>query len=401
MTPSQPLLECLNSIRQFDFHFHWEKDEWYPEGGFRQMGKRVRCPLELLCQDYAGALICNDPDFPVKPQWAFIGRVLEDERSAWEMARPFVEKHLTHPYVQASLRGFEILHGIPVEDFAGSYWELSERVRRAYFNGILGWLAEAYDKARISRCTNIWTTRYATDHFDRLSDEDQERELEWLPATFRFDFFLVLLFRYRQSGDIAKWVLEAMQDVAGEGVEPPSEPYRNPERFIAPIEERLSAWTFDDYLAFADATMEFFGSRGVRNLKSACCYKRTLEFHRREEREARAAFEVLKEGIVESGAPSAEYEDELRAFEDFAFFRSIELARRRGWRTVQIHTGHCNRKEQEEARPMHLAELIESFPDVSFVLLHGGKQFYADEIALAERFPNVVLDFTWLPLLAP
>jgi len=394
-------LDSLRDIRQFDYHFHWEKDEWYPEGGFREMGTRVRCPLELLCQDYAGALICGDPDFPVKPQWKFIGLAIEDEAAAWEIARPFVERQQTHPYLQASLRGFEILHGIPADEFVDSYWELSRRVRSAYRNGILGWLPAAYEKAHISRCLNIWTTRYATDHYDRLSDADQERERDLLPATFRFDYFLVLLFRYRQSGDIAKWVLEAIQDVTGEGAAPLSEPYRGPERYVAGVEERLAGWSFDDFLRYMDSIFDFFESRGVRNLKSACCYKRSLEFHRREEGDARAAFRSLMGKVVQAGEDPQQYEPQLRVFEDYVFFRAIELARQRGWQTIQVHTGHHNRKEKEEGRPIHLAELIECFPDVNFVLLHGGKEFYEDEVKLAAQFPNVILDFTWLPILSP
>ena len=31
------LEQHLRDIQQFDYHFHWEKDEWYPTGGFRQM----------------------------------------------------------------------------------------------------------------------------------------------------------------------------------------------------------------------------------------------------------------------------------------------------------------------------------------------------------------------------
>ena len=42
----------LKKIPYCDFHFYWEKDEWYPDRNFKHIGKRIRNPLELIFQDY-------------------------------------------------------------------------------------------------------------------------------------------------------------------------------------------------------------------------------------------------------------------------------------------------------------------------------------------------------------
>jgi len=389
----------LDDIRQFDYHWHWEKDEWYPEGGFLEAGSRERCPLELFAHDYAGTVLVQDADFPYANQWDWVGAILADEAAAWDQAQPFVEKHFDHVYIQTLLRGFELLHGVAPGEFVRDYAELSRRVRAAYAKGLLAWLPTAYERGRLLRSVNIWTTRYATHHFDRQSKADQQRELDLMPPTFRFDYFLVLLFRLRQR-DVAKWTLEALQDVAGEQVEPPRDPLHQGERYAEQARQRLAGWSFDDYLRYMDNIFEFFASRGARNLKSACCYKRSMAFHERSEADARRAFGRLVDRVIEAGEPAEDHAEDLAAFEDFAFFRAVQLARQRGWTFVQIHTGHTWRNEQE-ARPILLDELIGHFPDVTFAPLHGGKRFYEDVVELANRHENVVLDFTWLPIVAP
>ncbi len=67
--------KALHNIPYCDYHFHWEKDEWYPNGSFKNIGKAVRNPMELLIQDYAAGELLGCEGFPRQKtggQWQFI-----------------------------------------------------------------------------------------------------------------------------------------------------------------------------------------------------------------------------------------------------------------------------------------------------------------------------------------
>lgn len=400
---NEKIYEELKAIPYIDFHFHWEKDEWYPEGNFKNIGRKVRNPLELIFQDYGGGLFLSQKNFPFKTVWEFIGMAVENEKEAYRIFQPLFKKVSHESKIVPTLKGFEILYDMENLDLSNPshYWELSEKVNQAYRNGILNWLPVAYKKSGIKRCINIWTTRYAREHFDNLTEEEKEKERKLLPPTFRFDYFLVLPFRYKQTADVAKWFREAVQDVNNLPVEQLKHPWEDGFLYNKKIEKYLSSITFDDYLKYVDNIFSFFAKRGVNYMKSACCYKRTLLFSERTEKEARSAFKKLKEEFIGNEKETEEFEETIRAFEDFIFFRCLRIGREKyGWDTVQIHTGHKNHDE-ETARPILLEEIISKNPDINFVLLHGGKYYYKDVITLCEKYKNVVADFTWIPILDP
>ncbi len=392
----------LKKIPYCDFHFHWEKDEWYPDGNFKHIGKRIRNPLELIFQDYGGGLFLSFEEFPFNTSWEFIDFSRKNEEEAYRVVQPLFRKVSHESKISATLEGFKILYRMVDLDLSNPthYWELSKRVKEAYKNGILEWLPSAYEKSGIYKCMNIWTTRYAREHFDNLTGKEKEKERELLPPTFRFDYFLVLPFRYKETAGVAKWFWEAVQDINNLPVQRLKYPWKEGFLYYENIARYLKSISFDDYLKFVEKSFSFFAERGANYLKSACCYGRTLLFKERSEKEARKAFEKLKNEYVGSGRKTEEFEETIRIFEDFIFFRCLKIAKSYGWNTVQIHTGHKS-KEEETARPSLLEEVIKKHPDINFILLHGGKYYYTDVIHLCRKYDNVIADFTWIPILAP
>ena len=392
------IMSFLQDVKYNDYHFHWEKDEKYPDGSFRNIGAAMRNPMELIFQDYGAGDFLACPDFEHKNQWEFIKICVNDEDHAYELARPFFNRLSDAPKLQATLKGFSILYDMPELDLSKPeiYYELSGKVKKAYSSGLLDWLPEAYRKSGINKCQNICNTRYVSEHFDNLSTAKRELEHKLLPATFRFDFILVLPTRYQQLEPVSKWFEEALEDV---GCIPSMSHKKTAYSTINRISKYLKTISFDDYLDYVNKVFDFFESHGIKQLKSACCYVRSLHFQERSEKDARLAFNRLKTDYFGTGKSSKEFEESIKIFEDFMFFKCLDIAVGHDWHTLQIHTGHCANESQ--GRPALLEELICKNPHINFILLHGGKSNYREVIELCGKYSNVYQDFTWIPILEP
>jgi uncharacterized protein len=70
---------------------------------------------------------------------------------------------------------------------------------------------------------------------------------------------------------------------------------------------------------------------------------------------------------------------------------------------VQIHTGiqAHNGNIIENAKPTHLVNLFQEYPDVKFILFHGGYPYGGEQATLAKSFRNVYLDMCWLYIISP
>lgn len=395
------IYKALCEIDYCDYHYHWEKDENYPWGSYRDTGTRTRTPLELMCQcNVAGRFIACEGS-PVKKRWEFTALCATDEEQAYEIARPLIPQVSNAGKFEAAWRGFKILYDMPDLDLANPthYWELSSRVKRAYANGLLDWLPEAYAKSRLNRCVNIQNTRYAREHYDALSDKDKERERDLLPGTLRFDTALVLVMRYQHESTTAKWFWEAVQDVNGMPVETHENNSEAAKAYVGRITDFLKSISLDDYMSFVEKVFAFVAERGCHQLKGVSGYNRALDYHKREEKEARAALEKLQSEFIGQGKPIDDFKEEITTFEDFIVYQCLEMAKRQGWHTVQIHTGHRGGDNEELARPKLLEELICANPDMNFIMIHGGKFDYRDVVELCRDYENVSADYSWIPAL--
>jgi len=144
---------------------------------------------------------------------------------------------------------------------------------------------------------------------------------------------------------------------------------------------------FRDYLEFVDAVIERAKREGYVALKSALAYDRPLTFSDPSEEEARRVFE--------KGAAATEKEALL--FGDFILRRAMAKAYELGL-PVQFHTGLGL---IEGSNPVNLVNLIRRFPDITFVLFHGGYPWIRETAALALTFRNVYVDLCWLPAISP
>lgn len=137
-----------------------------------------------------------------------------------------------------------------------------------------------------------------------------------------------------------------------------------------------------------DSKIEEFKAKGAVALKTVTPYYRGFDYEEVSEREAKNAFETA----VETNSPKQ------KLVEDYMFHfvvrKAIELHL-----PIQIHTGllawntitlkHCN--------PSALNPIFMRYPKGKFILFHGGYPFADETGTLVKAFPNVFLDFCWLP----
>lgn len=126
---------------------------------------------------------------------------------------------------------------------------------------------------------------------------------------------------------------------------------------------------------------------GCRSLKCPIAYDRTLSVGPGTRKVAERVF---------GKAPSVVSEEERVAFGDYVVHFLLELARSHGL-VFQVHTGLAR---LSGSNPMLLMPLIEQYPDVVFDLFHGGYPWIHEVGALAQNYPNVRLNLTWLPQLS-
>jgi hypothetical protein len=126
---------------------------------------------------------------------------------------------------------------------------------------------------------------------------------------------------------------------------------------------------------------------GMRSIKLALAYHRTL----------RAWPTTRADAIAVFGTPPDRITPENRlTFGDYIIHFYMEIARQHDL-VVQVHTGLAR---LPDSSPMLMLPLIEAYPGLTFDLFHGGYPWIHDVGAIAQNYPNVRLNLTWLPQLS-
>lgn len=127
---------------------------------------------------------------------------------------------------------------------------------------------------------------------------------------------------------------------------------------------------------------------GSRSLKAAIAYDRSLAVASVSRRDA----ELMVGTRWDQASPEAR-----QRFGDYIIRFYLDRAREYGL-VFQVHTGLAR---LGGSNPLLLSGLLEDFPTVVFDLFHGGYPWIHESGALAQNYPNVRLNLTWLPQLSP
>ena len=125
--------------------------------------------------------------------------------------------------------------------------------------------------------------------------------------------------------------------------------------------------------------------------KSQHAYHRTLRWQERERSDAEAAFQSLKKLGSEASS------EDRQCLGDWLWARAVELTIKHNL-PFKIHTGYYDGYGAMNAdfiRPANLCELLQSYPNARFVLMHIGYPYDNELIAMAKHFPNVTVDMCW------
>lgn len=144
-------------------------------------------------------------------------------------------------------------------------------------------------------------------------------------------------------------------------------------------------------------------TEGMVSMKSTLAYSREIRYNEVGEADAARDFEALaKDARRTPEGPRRFTERPYRNLEDHMFHHAMRLAEAHRL-PVQIHTGTLagNAGWVENTRPMHLQNLFNLYPRVTFDLFHIGYPYVHEATVLGKIFPNVNVDFCWAHVLSP
>lgn len=150
-----------------------------------------------------------------------------------------------------------------------------------------------------------------------------------------------------------------------------------------------------EYLELIEQSFDFCRQQGAVAMKLTIAYVRSLSFDDPPADRAAAIFAMRDKPVtIESIKPFQDYV--LRFVLEQCIAHDLPL---------QIHTGLQAGLDAnlDECNPTLLSNLFRDkrYSKLKFMLLHGGYPYISESAVLARSFPNVFLDFAWLPILSP
>ncbi|MFB5663463.1 amidohydrolase family protein [Alteribacillus sp. HJP-4] len=161
-------------------------------------------------------------------------------------------------------------------------------------------------------------------------------------------------------------------------------------------------YTLSDYLQAVDEMMETYVREGMVATKLGHAYWRTLQIDSPAFSEAEQTFNCIMSSHI--GEPVSQRES--KPLQDFLIHHIIRRSKEAGV-PIQIHTGHQepsvsnNGNDVRNSRVTDLIPLLLSYPEASFVLLHGGFPYWNEYLSIVKNFPNTYADMTWTYIISP
>ncbi len=134
---------------------------------------------------------------------------------------------------------------------------------------------------------------------------------------------------------------------------------------------------------------------GMVGVKTGAAYVRILKFENVSKEKGEEVFNLLLNNSPVSSA-------DIKAVQDYLMHRMLDLIDEFDL-PLQIHTGlHAgNGNMITNSNPTHLANLFMEYPNVDFILFHGGYPYGGELGTLAKNFPNVFIDMCWTYVISP
>lgn len=206
----------------------------------------------------------------------------------------------------------------------------------------------------------------------------------------------VWTFRLEGESDLFKRIWQPANFIS------PSEP--DGRKIVSDIYEKhnIKIKSLDDWLSAFELEMDdVLATYGVRVLKSAIAYSRTLRFEEVDYAQAKSLFsEAFAKWQAEKQQDG--FLKFPRELQDYMMHYTLKLANERHL-TFQFHTGllEGNGNTLSNSDPSLLNNLFAKYPDVDFDLFHISYPYQHIASALAKMFPNVYVDMCWAHIISP
>jgi hypothetical protein len=292
-----------------------------------------------------------------------------DPAEGWKRIKPYIHTVRNTSYYRSLIAAFRDLYGFADPELTDDNWrELSDRIttankREDWYNYVLK------EKARIEvSLLQIGESDGPPSVFER------ERRF-WLPVLW----IDPLLYGYADFVYIEDGIWPGRMLHYG--------------REVLQREHAVPLNSFDDYLSLVATVFRTAVSKGSVAVKSVAAYQRILRFDTIGKSEAERIFFKRPDEI----SPA-----EAKAFQDCIMHLIVQ-------KTIeydlpfQFHTGiqYGSGNVLANSNPLHLTGMFMAYPRAKFLLFHGSYPYGGELSVLAKTFPNVYLDFCWLPLISP
>lgn len=160
--------------------------------------------------------------------------------------------------------------------------------------------------------------------------------------------------------------------------------------------------TVDQYAETIFQYMKDKAARGVRGIKYALAYGRTLQINPTSRQEAIRLWERMPSANPAPAGETALTREEALALQDYFLRKTLEFCAELHLPAV-FHTGiHAGaRNVLKHSDPLLLDPIVREFSGVTFVLLHCGIPWTEQAAILAKYFQNVYVDMAWLHIVSP
>jgi predicted TIM-barrel fold metal-dependent hydrolase len=343
----QGILECLSDMKTVDNHEHLGAP-FLPEATFE-----MDLPYFLTHTYLFADLVSSGmPESCLTPEkYKYLEKPCGEDQSEqrWKELKPYLEKVRNTIYYRYLLIALRDLYGLEDEEIDDSNWrEISQRIREKSQNH-LEWSLAILDKMKVHKVildingTSLPNKKIVKD--------------ERLVQVVRMDEFI----------------------------------YGYPNVFKNFTDEKVHS--FDDYVNMVDIAFKAAKKAGAVGIKSGLAYIRTLFYDNAGRADAEKAF---NKGLDKAS------QDERKAFQDFMMHVVCQKCAEYNL-PYQIHTGiqAGNYNTLTNAKPTHLTNLFQKYPDVRFDLFHAGYPYIQEAAIQAKYFPNVYLDGCWLAHISP
>ncbi len=303
----------------------------------------------------------------------------KDKRKRWEALAPFLPKVQGTAYYRSMLRVLKDLFDLEDDEVNESNWEELDRRIGEYVKRPNWYHYVMKDRAKIDVAL----------HGDETGDVDF-KYYRPIMATMVWLFARSIPQKRlnEAAGDRSIPLSERMRiPVNVFGMQPAEGLRKNFENLFGVPED------FDEFVSMLHKEMRRRADTGTIGVKIPIAYFRALRFEDVPKEEARRLFNKPDE---ERTALEFVKLQDFVAHEIVRQCRELDLV-------VQVHTGiqAGTGNYLEKSNPLHLENMFFTYPEVKFDVFHGGYPFCGEIGVLAKSFPNVYLDFCWMPVISP